>query len=84
MRETRSGLQDFAGCCTKSTVEEYFTNMITDIWVTTQDACEVACMDNIGKDDCSIKGRKRQAMPPPADKQLELFVPVWQWIAVSS
>ena len=44
MRETRSRLQDFAGCCTKSAVEQYFTNMITEIWVTTQDACEVAYM----------------------------------------
>jgi hypothetical protein len=69
MREMRSRLQDFGGCFTKSTVEEYFTNMITEIWVTTQDASEVACMYDSGKDGCSIKRRKRQAMPAPADKQ---------------
>jgi hypothetical protein len=38
MRETRSRLQDFACCCTKSAVEKYSTNTITEIWVTIQDA----------------------------------------------
>ena len=43
-------------------VEEYFTNILAKIWVTTQDACEAVCMRNRGKDDCSIKRRKRQIL----------------------
>ena len=67
MRETWSRLQNFPGSCTKSAAEEYFTNMIAEIWVTSQDVCKVVSMNGSGKNDCSIKGRKSRTIPPPAD-----------------